>query len=170
MSNVFRFALPVAALALCACAGKPAPVPLSGSLADARALVGDWAGEYTSEGLGRSVSITFTWAALGDAARGDVVMVPRGLSQPLQPARELTGTMQGRAPAVLTITFVRVTSDQVDGSLAPYVDPECGCTLYTSFVGRLAGDAISGSFVSLNGSTGTMRQTGTWRVARRRAH
>jgi len=169
MSRVHRVALTVAAFALSACGGTPAPVPVSGSVADVRALVGDWAGEYASDGLGRSGSITFTLAAHGDTARGDVVMIPRGMNQPLRPARETGDAMGTRAPDVLTINFVRVTGDQVDGSLAPYADPECGCTLYTSFAGRLAGNAISGTFVSLNAATGTMRQTGTWKVVRRRA-
>jgi hypothetical protein len=142
---------------------------LSGSVADVRGLVGEWAGEYTSDGLGRSGSITFTLAADGDTARGDVIMIPRGLHAPLQPAREPQDGLRTRAPEVLTINFVRVTGNQVDGSLAPYVDPECGCILYTSFVGRLAGNMIGGTFVSLNAAMGTMRQTGTWNVVRRRA-
>lgn len=169
MSRVLRVSRLVTFLGAWACAGTPAPVPLSGSLADVQALVGDWAGEYTSDGLGRSGSITFTLLASGDTARGDVIMIPRGLNQPLRPARETNDALRGRAPAVLTINFVRVAGDHVDGSLAPYSDPECDCTLYTSFAGRLAGDAISGSFVSLNAATGTMRQTGSWKVVRRRA-
>jgi hypothetical protein len=144
-------------------------VSLSGSVAAVQALVGDWAGEYTSDGLGRSGSITFTLGALGDTARGDVIMIPRGLNQPFHPAPETGDASQGRAPEVLTINFVGIAGDLMNGALAPYADPECGCTIYTSFAGRLAGDAISGSFTSLNAATGTMRQTGTWRVLRRRA-
>jgi len=169
MSSLLRLPLLVSALGAWACAGTPARVPLAGSLADVRGLVGEWAGEYTSDGLGRSGSISFTLAAQGDTARGDVVMMPRGLNEPLHPARETPDGLRGRAPEVLTISFVRVTGDHIDGSLAPYTDPECDCTLYTSFAGRLAGDAITGTFASLNAATGTMRQTGTWRVARRRA-
>ena len=85
MTRVLRVSLLATTLGAWACAGRPAPVPLSGSLAGVQALAGAWAGEYTSDGLGRSGSLTFTLAAKGDTARGDVIMIPRGLNQPLSP-------------------------------------------------------------------------------------
>jgi hypothetical protein len=175
MPSAPRVSLAAAILSLWACARPPAPGPARAAASTPRpdpavlALVGEWAGEYGDDGLGPGGSIAFSLAAYGDTARGDVVMLPRGSSRPLLPAREEGEAGRADTPDPLTISFVRVGGDHVSGSLAPYADPACGCTLYTSLVGRLAGDAISGTFSSLNAAMGTMRQTGTWKVLRRRS-
>ena len=156
------------ALPAAACAGpRSPPVPAAGPTQVARELAGEWAGEYVGD-VGRGGSISFILTAHGDTARGAVVMIPRGRLQPLEPVRgQAAGDAHGSRPETLTIQFVRLGSGRVDGSLAPYRDPECACTLYTSLEGRLENDSLSGRFTSLNAATGAIRQAGTWKVTRR---
>jgi hypothetical protein len=53
------------------------------------------------------------------------------------------------------------------GVLEPYEDPECGCLLVTRFEGRLRGDAIEGSYASVNTRTREVTR-GEWKVTRHR--
>ena len=151
-----------------ACAPAPqTPVPLTGAAADVAALVGQWDGSYSSAATGRSGSISFTLTANGDSAFGDVIMIPRGFGRPLQAAGAAGAPAPPRS-SVLSISFVRVAGGRVTGTLAPYADPETGEQLYTTFEGRLRGDAIEGTFTTRSaGGAGT--QTGQWKVTRRPA-
>ena len=154
-----------------ACAPAPqTPVPLTGAATDVVALVGQWDGSYSSAATGRSGSISFTLTAHGDSAFGDVIMIPRGFGRPLHAAGP-AGAAGAPAPprsSVLSISFVRVAGGRVTGTLAPYADPETGEQLYTTFEGRLRGDAIEGTFTTRSaGGAGT--QTGQWKVTRRPA-
>lgn len=153
---------------LAGCASTPPPVPIEGPAGDVVALVGVWVGEYSSAATGRSGSITFTLAARGDTAHGDVVMIPAEWGRRLEPWREGGPSTPTRpAPEPLTITFVRVVGDRVTGTLAPYADPVTGGRLVTSFEGRLHGDTVSGTFTTrVADPPGT--QTGGWRVVRKR--
>ena len=157
--------------ALMACATKPTPVTLSGDAGDRASLAGKWSGEYSSPSTGRSGSIVFNLSPSGDAASGDVVMVPRGLDRPLTPyTAGNTSTAGVQAPPssqVLTIKLVRVSGDTVSGVLDAYRDPECNCPVVTTFTGTLSGDTIGGTFTT-RGTPAAAPQTGTWRVARKR--
>jgi len=157
-----------AALAAGCHAAAPAPVRLTGDPTSLQRLAGEWSGSYQSAATGRSGSIVFTLTAADTSARGDVVMVPRGGDQPLRPAGPGQFTPDSAAtPQVLVIRFVQAAGDSVSGLLAPYTDPECGCTVTTTFTGRLEGDRIRGTFVSLHALHGS-EYTGTWEVHRRR--
>jgi hypothetical protein len=155
-------------LLLAACAAKQAAVPLVGSAGDVAALTGEWTGEYSSPASGRSGSISFTLRAQGDSAFGDVVMIPAGWGRPLALWR------QGPPPAgaaipeaeVLTIRFVRIQAGHVNGTLAPYADPQTGARLLTTFEGQLAGNAIEGTYTTRLPSGET--QAGRWKVTRSR--
>ena len=165
-----NFSLPavLVGVTLTACATAPqTPVPLAGALADVAALAGRWEGSYSSVETGRSGSISFTLTATGDSAFGDVIMVPRGYGQPLQAWNRAApaGATPPRS-SVLTISFVRVAQGRVTGTLAPYADPETGGQLYTTFEGRLQGDAIAGTFTTRSAG-GASTQTGQWKVTRR---
>lgn len=157
--------------ALIACATKPTPVTLAGDAGDRATLAGKWTGEYSSPSTGRSGSIVFNLSSSGDAASGDVVMVPRGLDRPLTPytaGNTSTGGVQAPASSqVLTIKLVRVSGDTVSGVLDAYRDPECNCPVITTFTGTLSGDTIDGTFIT-HGAQAAAPQTGTWRVARKR--
>lgn len=160
----------IASLVLAAaCASNPAPVPVvAGSSGDLNRLAGEWVGEYSSTQTGRSGSITFRLAGGTDSAWGDVVMIPAGHHEPVQPMA-ITGA-DGRtvmpASQLLTIRFVQVVGGTVSGALDQYRDPECGCGVYTTFSGRLSNGVIEGEFASRHSShPGTW--TGRWQVRRR---
>ena len=154
-----------------ACASKPTPVTVAGAASDRASLAGKWTGEYTSQSTGRSGSIVFNLAPSGDAASGDVVMVPRGLNRPLTPYTAGNTSVAGApTPAtsqVLTIKLVRVSGDTVSGVLDAYRDPECDCPVVTTFTGTLNGDTIDGTFTT-RGTQAAGPQAGTWRVSRKR--
>ncbi len=150
-----------------ACAARQPPVPVVGPVRDVAALAGEWAGEYSSRETGRSGSISFVLDARGDTAYGDVIMIPRGLGQPLTAWRnEAPSATERPHPEALTISFVRVQGNEVSGVLAPYRDPECGCALNTRFVGWLAGDTISGTYFSHHERSEAEAQ-GRWKVVRK---
>jgi hypothetical protein len=65
----------------------------------------------------------------------------------------------------LSIRFVRAAADRVVGELNPYLDPNCGCRLKTTFEGVLENNAIVGTFTSLHLTSGEI-QKGAWRVVR----
>lgn len=157
--------------ALVACATRPTPVTLSGESADRASLAGKWTGEYSSPATGRSGSIVFNLSPSGDAASGDVVMVPRGLDRPLTPYTagnaSAVGVQAPPASQVLTIKLVRVSGDTVSGVLDAYRDPECDCPVVTTFTGTLSGDTIDGTFTT-RGAQAAAPQTGNWRVTRKR--
>jgi len=145
-----------------ACAFRGAPVPVTG---DARLLAGDWEGSYVSRETGRSGSIVFHLVAGADSAHGDVLMIP---AQPVDlrlPTAPEVEQLYGRQTRVLTISFVRCTAAEVSGRLDPYEDPETGERVTTTFEGRLKGNTLTGSFVTLY--QGGARAAGTWSVRRR---
>jgi hypothetical protein len=168
--KISELLLAASAGAILACATKPTPITVTGDSGDRASLAGKWTGEYNSPVTGRSGSIVFNLSPAGDAANGDVVMIPRGYGKALMPysASTTAGTsMQNPAGGsqVLTIKLVRVSGDTVSGVLDAYRDPQCDCSVLTTFTGRVNGDTIDGTFVT-RGSQTAAPQTGTWRVKR----
>lgn len=152
---------------LAACQGPQPPVPVLGDVA---ALTGRWEGEYGSRESGRAGSILFTLEAGNDTAHGDVLMVPREWELPPQPRAGDPDAMdfrRDRAPQALPIAFVRAVDGTVEGRLAPYHDPDCGCMLTTMFTGKLVNAVtFEGTFTSIHGSSNrTVR--GWWRATKR---
>lgn len=147
------------------CGQPQTPIPVVGAPADLSALAGNWSGDYSSAESGRRGSIVFHLSAGADTARGDVVMTPMAVGRP--PADEAAPRQMSRplSTQVLQIAFVRVSGGQVSGQLAPYTDPRCGCTLRTTFIGRLRADTLEGTYTSFHQQTGE-RQAGRWRVVR----
>lgn len=156
----------VGVLLALACGRPQTPVPVVGVVADVSQLAGDWTGEYSSVASGRRGSIVFHLSAGVDTARGDVLMAPMWTGRPpageVSPGMPVTPTTQ-----MLRIEFVRIAGGEVSGLLAPYTDPTCGCTLRTTFIGRLRADTLEGTYASLHRQTGE-RQSGRWRVVRDR--
>jgi hypothetical protein len=164
-------ALCLLVVASAACAAKRPQTRLVGPARDVVAIAGHWTGEYGSPTTGRSGTIEFTVAPQGDSASGVVVMIPAGFGQPLRPWRDPALLGDGRSsaiPTLLTITLVWVKGDRVNGSLAPYADPETGTRLFTTFSGRLVADTISGTFSTGQGTAAATEETGRWRVVRAR--
>lgn len=159
-------------LAQAGCASNPPPVPLSGATSDLAALEGEWRGDYeTTAGPPRFGSILFRLSAGEESAQGDVLMVAHPDRSPPPELRDSSDPWRERAQIpqsqLLSITFVRAAGDAVSGALDPYQDPTCGCTLRTTFTGRISGDVIDGTFTSLHEGTGAMTG-GRWRVTRHR--
>lgn len=147
-------------LPACSSSKNPAPpVPVAGS--DASALDGRWEGEYSSEATGRSGSIVFELESGDRVARGDVYMKPKegatsslpGASQPI--------------PQILNINFVSASGGIVTGTMDPYRDPQCDCEVQTTFVGRVAGDTIEGTFTTTPSGSAPIT-TGRWKIARKK--
>ena len=173
MSRIMLTSLAAVALA---CATKPTPVTVAGEATDRASLAGKWSGEYKSASTGRSGSIVFNLSPSGDAASGDVVMIPMGYGKALEPFNQTTVTTGGATVTttqntnnsqVLTIKLVRVSGDTVSGVLDAYRDPQCDCAVVTTFTGTLSGDTIDGTYAT-KGSSSNSPQTGTWRVKRSR--
>ncbi len=153
-------------LASLACASAPPEtVPLVGSASDVSSLVGEWSGDYDGGASGRSGSIVFVLRSAADTARGDVMMIPRALGETATgDARRAPLAL--RSSQVLRIAFVRIAGGAVAGTLDPYTDPDCQCTVQTTFTGTLRGNTIEGTFVT-RGSQLPSEQTGRWKVLRR---
>jgi len=149
------------------CGQQQTPVPVVGASADLSQLAGDWTGDYFGIESGRRGSIVFHLSAGSDTARGDVLMAPMWTGQPPAEQASPGGVPATPTTQMLRIAFVRVAGGEVSGLLAPYTDPTCGCTLRTTFVGRLRADTLEGTFTSLHRETGE-RQSGRWRVVRDR--
>ena len=170
--KIIQLGLAALASVSLACASKPTPVTVTGDPGDRASLAGRWSGEYNSPATGRSGSIVFNLSPSGDAASGDVVMIPAGQGKALVAYGNAANTAGGvtQSPAtsqVLTIKLVRVSGDAVSGVLDAYRDPQCDCPVVTTFTGNVKGDTIEGTF-STSGSPTNTPQTGNWRVKRTR--
>jgi hypothetical protein len=146
------------------CGPMPA-VQLQGDAAGTAALAGEWDGSFEGHAAGRNGSIWFKLVAGEDHAHGDVLMKsnrepvpyarysPTGAAPPLSP------------PTFLSIHFVRISGQAVNGVLDTYLDPSCDCQAWTTFSGVLFENQIRGTFVThLDDDTII---TGAWHVTRR---
>jgi hypothetical protein len=148
-----------------ACVGVQNPVPVTGDVA---ALTGEWEGTYSSAQSGRRGNIFFRLEAGRDTARGDIVMYPVDYPVATAPWDPSNPADPNRPHAeILTITFVQAVAGTVTGRLDPYRDPQCGCSLTTTFIGKLQGDTLSGTFTSWHQEM-QRRTEGEWKAIRRR--
>ena len=159
----------VAALAAACSSSSPPPspapaIPVGASKEALASLAGRWEGEYSSPSTGRTGSIVFELTGKENTAYGDVLMVPKGSleAKPPTTAAESLHTM----PQVLQIQFVDAEGGGVSGTLDPYDDPTCACQVRTTFVGKVQGDAIVGTFTTTPVETGRKSSGGSWRVTR----
>jgi len=147
------------------CAGTLPPVPVGGPAVTR--LAGAWRGHYQADASARSGTIDFQLATGADTAFGEVTVLPK---RSIGTTTRDEGRPAGFPPVTsiarsLSIRFVRAVSDTVYGILDPYQDPECGCTLVSSFVGVLSGERIAGSYTTVRIETGE-RTGGEWSVRR----
>lgn len=154
--------LAIVALLGAGCIWHGTPIPLVG---DARMLQGDWEGTYVNQQSGRTGSIMFQLKAGTDSAYGDIVMVPNQAEE-AGPVRmtPVRGSYRMQ-PRVLRISFIQCGGREVTGMLDPYQDPETGERVFTTFVGRLTGDELEGTFSSAYPGS-AHRLAGTWSVKR----
>jgi hypothetical protein len=163
--TALRFVAALLTLGTVSCATMPHTVPVTGSPERISALAGTWDGSYWSTGSGRNGSIRFQLAAGRDTAFGEVTMIPRKQIHPTDRREDNAVVTPPPAASTLHISFVHAAGDSVSGSLEPYQDPDCACTLRTWFTGRLSGDQIQGRYTSLDTETG-QRTFGEWTVRR----
>lgn len=162
----------LAALLLAGACASPSPqpaVPVHGQPVDLEVLAGDWWGEFTSAQTGRSGRIHFSVDPGSGLATGEVTMIPAGPdARPFRPANAADEATD-RAARPLTVRFVQIRSgdETVTGVMEPYEDPDCGCIVSTTFVGRVGSDTIEGTFIS-HGGDGHPTTMGRWRVDRTR--
>ena len=163
--------LPVTVLAAvlmsAGCRYQPEIVPMAGSRSAIAALAGTWEGSFTGDENGRLGTIAFIIRAGSDTAYGDVAMFPR-LGSPAMPMDHASAVPRGQpaAPHMLRVAFVYVSRDVVEGTLEPYLAPDCECVVRTTFSGVVDGDRIAGRFVTLM-PDGTS-QRGEWLIRRER--
>jgi hypothetical protein len=154
-----------------ACSGNIPPVPVIGTPQDLTTLAGEWTGRYeVSDGTPRHGEIYLNLNAGTDTARGSVLLTVRQFRTEMAQRDGQPAPMVPYRPynEAISIKFVRVKDGRVTGILDPYRDPYCGCTLTTTFTGRMKGDTISGNF-RVRHSDSMAREAGRWRVIRQHA-
>jgi hypothetical protein len=156
----------------CRMAPSPQPIPVQGTDEDVSAFSGEWTGRYWSKATGRHGTIRFDLPEHADTGYGEVEIT---FSPALHLTREAaaadypkTGAEDLPPPAcaVIGITVVRIEDDLVRGTMAPYVDPDCGCRAQTVFEGKLGRNRITGSFSTHRESSTNPMVTGEWRAER----
>lgn len=154
----------VAAIAVgCRTIPEP-PVQLQGDPVSIAALAGSWTGDFWGgpSGLGGSMSFTLHGGTAG--LQGDV-----RLDDPRQQqngfARKIDGPgVRTQAVERFHIRLVAVEGDDVGAVLEPYVGADCGCLVTTTFVGRVIGDRITGTYLTRAG--GRVLAQGSWQMTR----
>src|SRR5262249_14465714 len=143
----------LALLSMMACATTSnSSVAVEGNDVDVSLLAGKWEGTYEGSASGRKGSVSLDLTTGNRVAEGKVMM--NSVNDP-QNARELT------------ITFMKVGGRKLLGTITPYTDPQCNCTVETEFSGTLTGDTIAGSFSSA--PQGKPKQVaGNWSATRKR--
>jgi hypothetical protein len=139
-------------LLLMACATTNSSVAVEGNDVDVSLLAGKWEGTYEGTTSGRKGVVSLDLSAGNRVAEGKVLM--NSLADP-QNARELT------------ISFAKMGGRQLVGSITPYTDPQCNCTVETEFRGTMTGDTMSGTFASAPQGK-PKQQAGTWTASRKR--
>ncbi len=92
-------------------------------------------------------------------------MVPKGgLGASEKPGEDPLATM----PQVLQISFVNAEGGVVKGTMDPYHDPSCNCEVSTTFVGRVSGDTIEGTFTTAPAGRQPL-STGRWKMTRQKS-
>lgn len=156
--------------AVAACSWRKTPVTLIPETGSVALLVGVWSGEYSSPQTGRSGSITFDLASEKDTAFCDVVMVPK--------IHGMQNTTDGVDRAIvrslpsnqaLKVRFIRLGDRRISGTLEPYVDPDCGCRVSTTFEGTItSANTIEGTYTSVSSALDYSRTGGRWKVTRQK--
>jgi hypothetical protein len=170
-------ALIAAFATFCSSAPKsPSPeIGLMGEQKSLEGLVGRWEGTYTNPVNGRTGTIVFEVFSKGTEAYGDILMIPPGAKEPVNPSSKPSSEETLRTmPRVLQINFMRATGGDLTGTVGPYEDLDCGCDARSTFQGALQDDKIEGTFIVEYLDSSSMPNPakpfvrGTWQVARKK--
>jgi hypothetical protein len=155
------------AAASVACVSRSPSIELTSSDFDLNPLVGEWRGSYSSPVTGRTGTIAFTLRAGEGAASGNVVMIPKADSLLTPEEREAVSDVSSSRRSVLKIHFVRKEGGSLSGTLDPYRDPDCDCSVTTTFQGVFR-DArtIDGTFTTVPSAPGGSVTGGKWTATR----
>jgi hypothetical protein len=149
------------------CARKTPGIEVTATDFDVNPLVGQWRGTYSSSATGRNGTIAFTLQAGESSASGNVVMIPRADSLLTPEEREMVNNVSRPARTVLSIHFLRKQGGSVHGTLDPYRDPDCQCTVNTTFDGSFRDKStIEGTYSTVPSVAGGSVSGGTWKVTR----
>jgi hypothetical protein len=129
-------------------------------------LAGEWVGSYDFPDRGRAGSVLFRLEADEEVAHGDVLMLLDDANARYTAWGGADPWARAPGPTSVFLDIALVSNEQglVSGALDPYEDPLCGCTLDTTFEGRLVGDRIQGTFVAR--TPGGEELAGEWEVER----
>jgi len=167
MKCIAHFCAAAAAASLIGCASHPPGTEVSSSDFDLNPLVGEWRGSSSNPQTGRTGTIAFTLRAGESAASGNVVLIPRPDSLLTPAEREMVANVDAPGRSVLKITFIRKEGGNLSGTLDPYRDPECACTVITTFQGSFKdASTIEGTFSTVPSQPGGRVTGGTWRMTR----
>ena len=151
--NQRRTSLLLALLVAAGCASIPPQVSspssptlnLIGSDAERRDLAGTWSGIFESPDHRYDGSIEFRINADSAVGEGSV-------------------TLGGKK--ALRVLWVRTRGPEIAGAIEQHWDETCQCTVYTTFQGRMEGDALRGTF-TMKRRTGDPVD-GNWSASRTR--
>ena len=167
MNRAIALTLALVATTSTACARSTPRIEMRSSDFDLDPLVGQWRGNFISSRPGRSGTIAFTLRAGESAASGGVVLFQKPDSLLTPEERELMANVPERT--VLKIHFLRKEGGSVNGSLDPYRDPECDCTVTSTFQGVFTNPTtIEGEYTTVRAKPGTDIIRGRWRVTRQK--
>lgn len=152
---------------LMSCASHAPQTEVTASDFDLNPLVGEWRGTSSNPQTGRTGTIAFTLRAGESAASGNVVLIPRPDSLLTPAEREMVANVGTPRRSVLKITFIRKQGGNLSGTLDPYRDPECACTVITTFQGSFKdAGTIEGTFSTVPSQPGGTVTGGTWKMTR----
>ena len=167
MNRALALSLALVATTSTACARSTPGIEMRSSDFDLDPLVGQWRGSFVSSQPGRTGTIAFTLRAGESAASGSVVLFQKPDSLLSPEERELMANVPDRT--VLKIHFLRKEGGSVNGALDPYRDPECDCTVTSTFQGTFTDPAtIEGEYTTVRGKPGTDIIRGRWKVTRQK--
>jgi hypothetical protein len=135
--------------------------PLQADEASLKMLDGRWEGEYYNTTAKRGGTIVLEFSGKRATGNGDVLLIPKGATEALQPSRPPTEeeTLK-QMPRITSIQFVKAEGGNLSGKMDPFMDPDCNCEVMATFYGTVVGDAIEGTFrTSAPGE-------GTWKAKR----
>ena len=146
------------------CSYRSSSVRLQGDPVSIAWLAGTWQGEFEGASSGRRGSLSFYLPSGTDSLVGDVMMVDPAGNVIHAADRADVHRLHVRNNQLLSIDVVVVHADAIRGVLEPYIAPDCSCVVSTTFIGRVLGDEITGTFET-RGSSG-YRAEGVWRMTR----